>query len=269
MQTSVKMTIVFLVMMLFAASGFAQEDVTKSDIWLESQLMTTYTLNEHLSPFDLDVDVKNGVAILGGKVESSVEKSLAGEIAKGTQGINKVKNNITIASKSNTKSDESDFRSKVNNASLAAKVKFNLLWNKDTSGLNIDVDVENGVANLKGTVASQAEKDLAVKLAQNTSGVKKVNSSLKVSSKNDKGQVNKTFENAKETVSDFWITTKAEALLLYDKNTDFLDIDASTENGVVTLTGSVTSKEKKDYAVSLVENMVHVKKVIDRLKVEK
>ena len=269
MKISVKMVMAVLMVMLLAASGSAQEDVTKSDIWLESQLMTTYTLNEHLNPFDLDVDVKNGVAILGGKVASSVEKSLAGEIAKGTEGIKEVKNNITIASEVDTKSEKSDFRSKVNNASLAAKVKFKLLWNKDTSGLDIDVDAQEGVVNLKGTSASQAEKDLAVKLAENTSGVKKVNSTIKVSSKNNKGQINKKVENAKETVSDLWITTKAEALLLYDKNTDFLDIDASTENGVVTLTGSVTSKEKKDYAVTLVENMVHVKKVIDRLKVEK
>lgn len=81
--------------LLPAISSHAQ-DITKSDVWLESKISTTYALNEHLNSFDFNVDVKDGVAILDGEVDSSVEKSLAVEIVKGIEGITGVKDNIKI-----------------------------------------------------------------------------------------------------------------------------------------------------------------------------
>ena len=43
--------------------------------------------------------------------------------------------------------------------------------------LNVDVDTRNGVVNLKGSVSSPQERALAVELAENVSGVKRVDAS--------------------------------------------------------------------------------------------
>jgi hypothetical protein len=117
-------TLLALMVVINVISVQAQENST-SDIWLESKITTTYALNEHLSPFDITVDVKDGVAILEGEVDSSVEKSLALEIVKGIEGIKGVKDNIKIAP-SARKEKSSGFMTTVHNASKVARVKSNL-----------------------------------------------------------------------------------------------------------------------------------------------
>lgn len=51
---------------------------------------------------------------------------------------------------------------------VAARVKFNLLWNRETSAIDID------------SVSSQIKKDYVVKLVKNTVNVKKVVDRLSV-----------------------------------------------------------------------------------------
>lgn len=49
------------------------------------------------------------------------------------------------------------------------------------------------------------------------------------------GTMDQTVEKTEKAVSDGWITTKVKSRLLFDKDTDGLDIDVSTSNGVITL----------------------------------
>jgi osmotically-inducible protein OsmY len=274
-STLKKLTLLPMVLIILTAMPLYAQDVTTSDVWLESKITTTYTLNEHLNPFDLSVDVKDGVAILGGKVDSSVEKSLAVEIVKGMEGIKSVKNNIKIDPPSG-KEEPSGFMTNVRNAGMVARVKSNLLWNRETSGMDIDVDADGGTVTLKGTVSSDVEKKLAVQLAENTSGVTRVKDRLTVQKETDNDTstsigktIDQTVEKTEKAVSDGWITTKVKSRLFLDKDTDGLDIDVSTTNGVVTLTGVVASAMEKDYTIKLVENTVNVEKVVDQLSIAK
>jgi len=68
----------------------------------------------------------------------------------------------------------------IGNAALTTKVKTKFLANDDISGLKIDVDSNNGVVTLTGTVSTAAEKALALKVARGTDGVKSVVDRLKV-----------------------------------------------------------------------------------------
>jgi osmotically-inducible protein OsmY len=266
-----KITILLLTWMVVVStiSVHAQGNPT-SDVWLESKISTTYALNEHLSVFDITVDVKNGVALLGGNVDSSVEKSLAFEIAKGIDGIKSVKNNIKVAPVAR-KENSSDFMTTVGNASMVARVKSNLLWNQETSGMDINVDADGGTVTLSGTVSSEIEKQLAVQLAGNTSGVYHVVDKLLVGKKKDTTlgeKIDQKVAKTEKVVSDTWITARVKSRLLFDKETDGMDIKVTTKNAVVTLEGSVLSKLEKEYAIKLTENTVNVKKVIDRLSIK-
>ena len=68
----------------------------------------------------------------------------------------------------------------VGDAALTTKVKTKFLADNDISGLKIDVDSKNGVVTLTGTVPTAAEKNLALKVAKSTEGVKSVVDRLKV-----------------------------------------------------------------------------------------
>jgi osmotically-inducible protein OsmY len=274
-MTLKKLTLLPMVLIILNAMPLYAQDITTSDVWLESKISTTYALNEHLNPFDLSVDVKDGVAILGGNVDSSVQKSLAVEIVKGIEGIKSVKDNIKIDPPSG-KEEPSGFMTNVRNAGMVARVKSNLLWNRETSGMDIDVDADGGTVTLKGKVASEVEKKLAVQLAENTSGVSRVKDRLTVQKEkeNDTGSsigktIDQTVAKTEKAVSDGWITTKVKSRLFFDKDTDGLDITVSTDNGVVTLTGVVSTAMERDYTVKLVENTVNVKKVVDQLSIKK
>ena len=70
--------------------------------------------------------------------------------------------------------------SELTDAKIATVVKTRLLMDTDISGFDIDVDVENGVVTLTGTVDSDAEEDLAIEIAKNASDVKDVENNLTV-----------------------------------------------------------------------------------------
>ncbi len=64
---------------------------------------------------------------------------------------------------------------------LWTKTKSALATTNDLRDSTINVDVENSVVTLRGTVASKAGMEKAIKVSQEIEGVKKVNNMLKVS----------------------------------------------------------------------------------------
>lgn len=157
------------------------------DAWMHGMIESALLFNEHINSFDIDTDVENSVAYLRGAVESDIDRDLAGEIAKSVDGVTKVENELVVdkAKASLSKNDESTakrhgFKQSVSDATLTARVKTKLLMNGNTGGIAIDVDSKQGVVTLSGDVKSNEEKDLAVKLAANTSGAVTVTDQLVV-----------------------------------------------------------------------------------------
>ena len=159
------------------------------DAWLHGKLESALLFNEHLNSFDIDTDVENGIAYLRGAVESDIDRDLAGEIAKSINGVTKVENELIVdkAKAAMMKDDEAakerqGFKQSVSNATLTARIKSQLLTNSNTGGMAINVDSKQGVVTLSGVVKSDQEKDLAIKLASNTSGATSVTDRLVVKS---------------------------------------------------------------------------------------
>lgn len=67
---------------------------------------------------------------------------------------------------------------------------------------------------------------------------------------------------------DAWITGKVETVLLLNRHLNNFAIDTDTENGTVTLTGSVESDIDRDLAVSLAEGVEGVDEVRDQLTID-
>lgn len=247
----------------------AANDERRSDLWLKASLVTTYTLNQHLNPFDLDVSVNDGVVTLRGTVDSSVEKDLATELARGVEGVTAVDNQLAVKSGSAGVSRDDDLMQRVNDANLTAKVKSQLLWNANTQGMRIDVDTDDGVVTLRGTVASAAEAELAAQIARNTSGVRSVQNALEVEAgqKPMSAEAEDAALELKGELSDTWVTTKVKTSLLYNRGVDAAAIDVTTRDGVVTLSGEVRSDYEVKRAGEVAAEIVGVREVRNRLQV--
>ena len=243
-------------------------DLRHSDIWLKATLVTTYTLNEHLNPLGIDIDIEQGVATLTGTVDSEVERDLAGELAVGIDGIRQVDNKLEVQPvEGSATSEKYGFRERVADANTTARVKSRLLWNAETQGLQINVDTRDGVVSLKGRVASGAEADLAAQVARNTSGVREVKSRLEVDPDdvNLQQQAKQAARSLGHDISDAWITTKVKASLLYTKGVDGTAVSVTTRDRIVRLSGTLQSQDAIARAVRTARGVVGVEEVRSEL----
>ncbi|WP_397450793.1 BON domain-containing protein [Pseudomonas sp. NA-150] len=236
----------------------------------EGSIWTAFALNRHLSPFNIEVHVENGTALIKGKVENQVDRELAEQIALGTKGIEKVDNRLEIdpnvAAEPGTKAN---LAQRFDDATLTATVKSKLLWNSVTEALNIQVDSKSGVVTLKGRAQSAEAKELAGNLASNTDGVTEVNNLISLGVADPSApKVQPGDSGTGEVISDLWITSKVKSSLIYSRNLDGLNIKVDTQNGMVTLNGVVANYSEKQLAVEIARNIRGVRGVdADALKV--
>ena len=239
----------------------------------EGSVWTAFALNQHLSPFSIDVEIENGVAVLTGEVESQVDRDLAEQVALGVEGVNEVDNQLKVegedADRSAGENRDGTFSERFSDATTTATVKSKLLWNRNTEGLDINVTTKNGVVTLEGNADSSAASELAERLARNTDGVRQVENNLDINA--EAGTADKTKAKANQAgdaISDAWITSKVKSSFLFSSNLDGLDISVDTKGGEVTLSGHVNTSAEKDLAVETAENIRGVDSVnADALKV--
>ncbi len=231
----------------------------------EGSIWTAITLNRHLNPFTIDVDVENGVATLTGDVESDVDRDLAEQVAKDIEGIQRVDNQLQVnpdAERKERTDGNPSLSTSFSNATTTATIKSKLLWNSNTEGLDIDVTTNNGVVTLSGTAQSDAAKDLAGMLAKDTDGVHRVDNEIRVNADaTAAAKAQNAADDAGEAISDAWITSKIKSSYLLSSNLSGLDISVDTKNGVVALSGTVMSSEEKDLAIQTAKNIKGVKEV--------
>lgn len=144
------------------------------DAVITSKIKTKLTADPEVNPFNIDVDTEDGVVRLSGKVSQAEARREAVRLARDTQGVRRVINEITVGER--TVSD------RVDDASIVTRLKAKITADPDLNPLNIDVDSEDGVVTLSGQVESNENREEAERLAKNTEGVRKVNNRLKVQS---------------------------------------------------------------------------------------
>ena len=255
-----------VVLTILTASSFSYADAKQEilDARQETQIWTTYALSPHLRANDLKVSVHDGKATITGNVDEEVSKDLAREIALGVNGIKEVDNQIKVQPDANPKRS-SNYGETVDDITITAAVKSKLFWSKYVY-LATKVETKNGNVSLSGTVDSKEARDVAGRLAANTRGVTNVKNQIAVKDKeDDKSNAGAKVKNvAAETgkvVEDAWITAKVKSNFLYSSNVSGSAIDVTTNAGVVSLKGGVSSGAERALAVELAENVRGVKRV--------
>ena len=155
------------------------------DAWIDGKAETVLLMNTNLNNFDINTDVKNGKVMLTGKVNSEVDKELAEELVLSLDGVTDVENSLTVVKNTDMKKHDSkmmsnDTESDLTDAKITTVITTRYLFDSEVGGTDIDVDTDNGVVTLKGTVESDAEKQLAMEIAKNAEDVRKVVDELTV-----------------------------------------------------------------------------------------
>ncbi|CAM4283216.1 BON domain-containing protein [Pseudoalteromonas ostreae] len=144
------------------------------DAWIDGKAETVLLMNTNLNNFDINTDVKNGKVVLTGKVESDLDKELAEELVLSLDGVTDVDNELTVVKNTDAKSKKmkpDSTESDLTDAKITTVITTRYLFNSEVGGTDIDVDTDKGVVTLNGTVGSDAEKQLALKIAKNAEDV--------------------------------------------------------------------------------------------------
>ena len=170
----------------------------QTDAGITTNVKSKMAADDTVKAYQIDVDTSNGVVTLSGDVESSLAKERAEQIARNTDGVRDVVDNITVTETAPTGGVRDDIEREgrdatntvegaaeragtaVGDAAITSAVKAKFLADSSVSGLKIDVDTANGVVTLTGNVKSKAEADRAVMMARNTEGVTSVVNNLRV-----------------------------------------------------------------------------------------
>lgn len=206
-----------------------------------------------LESLQLTVTAEDGTVALEGSVQSHRERMLAEKTTAGVRGVTEIDNAITV--RHTTDRPDSEIRSEIERS---------MQWNAWVDEHLIDVAVDEGYVTLSGTVGSMAEKNEATRLAW-VPGVETVdNLGLEVDpdflSEHQR-------EQRYAEIPDSEIEEAVFASCLYDPRVNALLIDIESEDGSVTLDGTVADLRTRRTAAMNARNVTGVREVENLIEV--
>jgi hyperosmotically inducible periplasmic protein len=233
-----------------AATSSTGEKIT--DAWILTKVKAQFVGEDALEHSDINVDVRNNVVILKGTVASQAGKARAAEIARATEGVVRVQNDLTIGTAKNA-TTASDMKDAAHDASKSTK----------QAARDANDDVKDTAREAKHDA-----KDAAHEAKRDT---KDAAHEAKHDAKDTAGTAGRETREATGTagqaVNDGWITTKVKSSFVGVDALEGSDIDVDTNGHVVTLRGTVPSEAARARAISLAKQVDGVKSVKDDLKI--
>jgi hyperosmotically inducible protein len=147
----------------------------------------------------------------------------------------------------------------IDDATITTKVKAELVGDSQTKARDIEVKTYRGVVQLSGFVDSAQEKAEAGRVARNVSGVQDVKNDLELQTRD---------RTVGAAVDDTVITTRVKTALVGNPVTKAREINVTTRNGVVMLSGFVDSREERSTAVDVARTVQGVQSVDDELQLK-
>lgn len=146
---------------------------------------------------DIEIEVKDGVAIISGKVHEASQRALVQQLASSVPGITRVENNLRFVPPAGggveraAASRSADSRNPIqrvsgeapaagqDNTAVANQIAASLSQ-VGLVGYDVEIRFNNGTATLSGEVATVGQRQAAGAAASKTPGVRSVNNQLKV-----------------------------------------------------------------------------------------
>jgi hyperosmotically inducible protein len=192
--------------MVLSAAGLAMTaGCSQSDLEITTAVQTKLAADNTVNASDINVDTGKRVVTLNGTVDTPAAKQRALMIARDTNGVANVVDDIVVdrevaattgtveqtpdavgydvneKARDAAKEVKDTAGEVITDAAITSAVKTQFLADPGVSGLKIDVDTSYGVVVLSGNVKSPGEADRASAIARQTRGVKTVINQLHVS----------------------------------------------------------------------------------------
>jgi osmotically-inducible protein OsmY len=152
---------------------------TSADVAATAKVKAALALSKRVSALEVNVDTRNGVATLTGKVPSLEVRELAGEIAGDTSGVREARNLLTVDPAAPPDPDRQRLALRVEELEQQTAIAESLQEHPEMAGSRIRVRVAGGVVTLDGTVASNEQKWRAEQIARSVAGAREIRNNLR------------------------------------------------------------------------------------------
>ena len=242
--------------------------------WITTKIQSQYFMSPDVKGHNINVTTaSDGRVTLNGTVESPAERQEAVRIARATDGVREVNDQLRVAGDASATrpNDPKADRGDLGDGWTTAKIQAKYFLDSEVKGHEINVTTNNGVVTLQGQVESAAEKRQAVALARSTDGVTDVRDELRIVADSDADKARPgdatVRRDSNQPVTDTWITTKIQSKYFVDRDLNARDINVTTRNGVVTLQGHVDNEAQKREAEAIAKETTGVTKVDNKLAI--
>jgi osmotically-inducible protein OsmY len=202
----------------------------QTDAGLTTKVKSKLAADDTVKAYQIDVDTRDKVVTLTGTVDSSAAKDQAVTLARNTEGVASVVDNITVgAATTGAGAPDLDPDTDADEAGEAAGDAARETADKAGDAVDDAADKAGDAARRAGDKVGDAAKD------------------------------------ATPLLTDPAITAAVKAKLLADPTVGGMKIDVDTSNGVVTLAGTAKSKAEETQALKLARETNGVKRVVDKI----
>lgn len=235
-------------------NAFSSLKESTQDAATTSRVRTALLLSKNVSPFDIKVQTIQGEVTLDGQVPSEQVKTVAGAIAQDTSSVKLVHNNLGVNPAIERNPDREHLGERVADLEIQTLVTDALSKNPDLAEKHIATQVKNRTVALSGTVQTTNQKYSAEQIAWQVPGVQGLTNNLGVSD-----------SQAVPESADDKLARRVEFELYSTKALPLKTVQIHAANGVVTLTGSVSSRAEKLLAEKTAKSVEGVRSVVNSL----
>ena len=151
-----------------ANANRSESGAARSDSWIALKTKLALVANSPTSGYETEVDAKDGVVTLTGKVDTNDVKTEVEQVVRKVEGVRNVNNQLQVVPEAR--------RSEVNAADNKIKDEIQKLMDRDTKlqNLSLSVDSNAGVVSLDGSVDTIEQLWQAAAAIRKVPGVKSV-----------------------------------------------------------------------------------------------
>jgi hyperosmotically inducible periplasmic protein len=278
-----------------AAAGMREAAVRAgdrlADSWLTTKIQAQYFADEDIKARYINVSTREGVVTLKGRVDSERAREEALNIARYTDGVTRVEDQMTVgASAAAGAAPETpgpaDVGSpvattgtlpadagvaRIDDASVTSRIQAKYFLDRSLKERRIEVDTRERVVTLRGELASDNERAQALLLARSTEGVERVEDALTVNAALGPAGVSGEFVPAQPPApphsDDEALAARVQSRWSAEPDLKALAIQVTAKDGVLLVEGTLPTAAAKRRAMAVARGTEGVVQVIDRVRV--
>jgi hyperosmotically inducible protein len=268
------------------------------DVWLVTNIQAKFVGDRDIKARDVKVSAANGVVTLKGRVRNESEHQLALTVAKNTDGVKQVIDNLDVevagppptrvvnggtpgaVATSGTSAAPSSPApvAPSDDSRITTSIQSKYFMDDRIKGRHISVTTNAGVVTLTGEIADDTERAEALLLARTTEGVKRVEDNLTISTASAPSPAAapspatvapSSAPKPNETVpdTDAALTDRIKSQLASDNQLKNVSLEVTAKSGVVTLQGTAPTRAVKERALTVARGIDGVTQVVERIQV--